>query len=76
MVYKVKMKVAQSCQILCDPMDCSLLGSSVHGILQQESWSGLPGPSPGDLPDPEMEPGFPALQEDFLHLSHQGSPVG
>ena len=34
MVYKVKMKVAQSCQILCDPMDCSLLGSSVHGILQ------------------------------------------
>ena len=26
--------VAQSCPILCDPMDCNLLGSSVHGILQ------------------------------------------
>ena len=27
-------EVAQSCLILCDPMDCSLLGSSVHGIFQ------------------------------------------
>ena len=34
MVYEVKMKVAQSCQILCDPIDCNLLGSSVDGILQ------------------------------------------
>ena len=34
---------------LCDPMDCSPPGSSVHGILQQEYWSGLPYPSPGDL---------------------------
>ena len=31
---KVKVLVAQSCLILCDPMDCSLPGSSVHGILQ------------------------------------------
>ena len=34
MVYEVKMKVAQSCQILFDPIDCNLLGSSVDGILQ------------------------------------------
>ena len=34
------------CLTLCDPMDCSLPGSSVHGILQQEYWSGLPFPSP------------------------------
>ena len=30
----VKVKVAQLCLTLCDPMDCSLPGSSVHGILQ------------------------------------------
>ena len=38
--------VAQSYLTLCDPMDCSPPGSSVHGILWQEYWSGLPCPSP------------------------------
>ena len=33
---------------------------------QQESWSGLPFPSPGDLPEPEIEPGSTALQADSL----------
>ena len=50
----------------CDPIDCSLPGSSVHGIVQQEYSSGLPFPSPGDLPNPVVEPGSPALQEDSL----------
>ena len=36
-------------------MDCSPPGSSV-GFPRQEYWSGLPFPSPGDLPDPGMEP--------------------
>ena len=41
---------------------------------RQEYWSGLPFPSPGDLPDPGIKPGSPALQADtFYHLSHQGS---
>ena len=35
---------------LCDPMDYSLPGSSVLGISQQEYWSGLLLPTPGDLP--------------------------
>jgi len=43
-------------------MDWSPLGSSVHGILQARIWSGLPFPSPGDLPDPEIEPVPPALK--------------
>ena len=34
---KVKVLVAQSCLILCDPMDCSLPGSSVHGIVQAKT---------------------------------------
>ena len=41
--------LAQSCLILCDPMDCSPPGSSVHGISQQEYWSGLPLPPLGIL---------------------------
>ena len=51
---------------LCDPMDSSPPGSSVNGILQPEYWSGLPVPSPGDLPDPEVKPASPALKADSL----------
>ena len=43
---------------------------------RQEYWSGLSSPPPGDLPDPGIEPPSliaPALQEDSLPLSHQGS---
>ena len=50
----------------CDPMDCSLPGSFVHGFSRQEYWSGLPFPSPGDHPDPGIELGPPALQADDL----------
>jgi len=43
-------------------MDCSLPGSSLSmGFSRQEYWSGLPFPSPGDLPDLGIEPGSPAL---------------
>ena len=68
--------VAESCPTLCDPMDCSPPGSSVHGIPRQEYWSGLPFLSPGDLPDPGIEPGAPTLQADcfFNQLSYEGSP--
>ena len=54
--------VIQLCPILCDPLDCSSSGSSVHGISQQEYWSEFPFPPPGDLPDPGIEPGSPTLQ--------------
>ena len=59
-------------------MDDSPSGSSVHGFSWQEHWSGLPVPSPGDLPDPGIEPGSPALQaepqaaQSHYRLSHQG----
>ena len=54
-----------SCLTLCDPMDCSLPGSSVHGILQARilEWVAISF-FPGDLPDPGVEPRSPALQED------------
>ena len=44
------------------------------GFSRQKYWSGLPFPSPGDLPNPGMEPVSPALQADSLSPSHQGSP--
>ena len=43
-------KSLQMCPTLCIPLDCSLSGSSVHGILQARYWNGLPCPPPGDLP--------------------------
>ena len=48
--------VTRSCPILWDPMDCSLPGSSDHGIFQVKMLSGLPFPPPGDLPHPWIEP--------------------
>jgi len=36
------------------------------GFSRQEYWSGLPFPSPEDFSDPEIKPGSPALQEDYL----------
>ena len=69
-----EVKITQSCLTLCDPMDHSLPGSSVHGILQARILSGLPLPSPEDLPNPGTEPGSPALEQILYHLSHQGSP--
>ena len=59
-------KPLQLCLTLCDPMNCSPPGSSVHGFSRQEYWSELPYPSPGDLPDPGIEPRSPALQADAL----------
>ena len=43
-------------------------------FFRQEYWSGLPFPSPGDLPDPEIEPGSSALQADFLPSEPPGNP--
>ena len=68
-------QLLQSSSTLCDPIDCSPPGSSVHGILQARNWSGFPCPPPGDLPDPGVELTSPALQANSLLLSHQGSPV-
>ena len=66
--YLSKVKVAQSCLILCDPMDYI-----VHGILQARILGWL-FPSPGDHPKPGFEPRSPALQMDSLPAEPQGKP--
>ena len=53
-------------RLFCNPLDYSPPGSSVHGILQQKYWSGLPFPSPRDLPNLGIKHGSPALQADSL----------
>ena len=47
-------------------MDSSLQAPPSMGFSRQEYWSGLLFPSPGDLPNPEIEPRSPALQTDAL----------
>ena len=66
-----------SCPTLCDPLDCCLPGSSVHGIFQARVLDGLPFPTPGDLPDPGIEPTSPlspALQVGSLPSESPGKP--
>ena len=58
--------VTHSCLTLCNPMDCSLPGSSHHGNHQARTRSQLPFPSPGNLPNVGTEHGSPALQADSL----------
>ena len=58
---KLKVLVTQSCLTLWDLMNYSPPGSSVLEFSRQEYWSGLPFPSPGDLPDPGIEPRSPTL---------------
>ena len=60
-IYIYMLTVTDKCSVVSNslhPMDCSPWGSSVHGIFsRQEYWSGLPFPSPGDLPEPGIQPG-------------------
>ena len=64
-------KSLQSCLTLCDPMDCTLPASPVHGILQARTLRWVSCPPLGDLPDPGIEPvspETPAFQADSLLL--------
>ena len=63
------MLVLQSSPTLCDPLAVSVR------FQRQEYWSGLPVPSPEDLPNPEIKLGSAALHADSLPLSHQGSQL-
>ena len=69
--------VTQSC-LSNSLWPCGLPSSSVHGIFQQEYWSGLLFPSPRDPPDPGINPTSPvflALADGFFTTSHLGSPI-
>ena len=61
-------------QLFANPWTVVYQAPPSMGFSRQECWSGLPFPSPGDLPDPETEPGFPALQADALLSEPPGKP--
>ena len=66
-------------QILCNSVTEACQVSLFMGFSRQEYWSGLPFPSPGDLPDPGIEPRslmFPALAGRFFTTSTPGKPPG
>ena len=66
--------VAQSCPVLCNPMDYSLPASSVHEILQARILE-CSLPPPGYFIDPGIKPGSPALLADSLLSEPPGKPT-
>ena len=71
----MRAKLLQLGLTLCDPMDYSPPGFTVHGILQARILEWLPFPPPGDLPNPGIEPQCPALQADSLPSEPPGKQV-
>ena len=63
---KVKVKSLSHVRLFATPWTVVYQVSASMGFSRQEYWSVLPFPSPGDLPDPGIEPGSPALQVDVL----------
>ena len=74
MKVKGESEFAQSCLTVCDPWTVAHKAPPSMGFSRQEYWSGLPFPSPGDLPDPEIEPRSSALQADALTSEPPGKP--
>ena len=62
------------CPTLCDPIDCSPPGFSVHGISQTRILEWVAISSPGDLPGSRIEPMSPALAEGFFPAEPPGKP--
>ena len=58
--------VAKLCPTLATPWTVAHQAPLSMGLSRQEYWSGLPFSSPGDLPNPQIEPGSPALQAESL----------
>ena len=74
-IFNVPAKLLQSCPTLCDPMDCNLSGSSVHGIFQAIvlEWIAISFSSGSSRPR-GSNPGLPHCRQPLYRLSHQGSP--
>ena len=70
--------VAQPCLILYDPTDCSHQAPLSMEFSRHDDWSGLPLPTPGDLPDSGIEPmspAAPALMGRFFTTESHGKPL-
>ena len=70
-----EVKLLSRVQLFVTPRTIAYQASQSMGFSRQEYWSGLPFPSPGDLPNPGIEPGSPALQADALPTEPPGKPL-
>ena len=66
LLWKVKVKLLSRVQLFETPWTVAYQAPPSMGFSRLEYWSGVPFPSPGDLPDPGIEPGSPAFQADAL----------
>ena len=69
------MKSLSRVRLFATPWTVAYQASPSTEFFKQEYWSGLPFPSPGDLPDPGIEPETPELQSDALPSEPPGKPV-
>ena len=70
----MKVKSLSRVQLFATPWTVAYQAPPSMGFSRQEYWSGLPFPSPKDLPDPGIEPGSPAFQADALTSEPPGKP--
>ena len=72
---KVKVKSLSRVRLFATPWTVAYQAPPSMGFSRQECWSGLPFPSPGDLPNPGIKPRSPALQADTLPSEPLGKPT-
>ena len=70
----MKVKLLSRVRLFATPWTVAHQASPSMGFPRQEYWSGLPSPSPGDLPDPGIEPRSPTLEADTLTSEPPGKP--
>ena len=70
----VVVKLLSRVRLFATPWTVAYQAPPSRGFSRQEYWSGLPFPSPGDLPDPGIEPRSPALEADALTSEPPGKP--
>ena len=66
-----KVKLLSCVRLFAIPWTVAHQASLSMGFSRQQYWSGLPFPSPGDLPDPGSNPGLPHCRQTLYPLSHQ-----
>ena len=72
---KVKVKLLSRVRLFVTPWTVAYEAPLSMEFSRQEYWSGLPYPSPGDLPNPGIEPSSPAWQADALPSEPAGKPI-
>ena len=71
----MKVKSLSRVRLFATPWTVAYQAPRSMGFSRQEYWNGLPFPSPGDLPNPGIKPGSPALQTDALPSEPLGKPI-